>query len=346
MADRVSVAILGSGFAADLHASAFSRVPGADVVAVCSPNAEHARTFAGRHAIPRWETDHSVLLREVDCSAVVLATPNSLHKTLGIDALLAGRDLICEKPLAGSVADAKELVDSAARLGRRIFYAEQLVHAPAYRRVFELIRGGSIGSPFFIRHRGAHSGPHSRWFYDSAAAQGGVMLDMSSHGVELVRFLYGKPRPSSVYAFARTVRHSGITHLEDDAMVALDFGEERRAVVESSWAQLGGLCDRLEVYGTAGHLIVDLSPGPAVLGFSQTGFGYAAEKASVAPGWTPIAVDELTDLGYVAQAASIVGSLLSGQAPAETGEDGVRVLEILEAAYTSAAAGEVVRFEE
>lgn len=342
---RVKVAIIGSGFAADIHARAFSRLHNVDVVAVCSPHPSHARAFAEKHSIAHWATDHTQILRDGDFSAAVLACPNSLHRSVGLDVLAAGRDLICEKPLAGSSRDGRALVEAADRLGRRIFYAEQLVHAPAYRRVFDLVREGGIGSPFLIRHRGAHSGPHSRWFYEASTAQGGVLLDMASHGVELVSFFYGKARPVSVYAFTRTVMHGGTTTLEDDAVMALDFGQERRAIVESSWAQMGGLCDRLEVYGTKGHLIVDLAPGPGVVGYSQVGFGYTAEKAAGVPGWTPISVDELNEMGYVQQAVDIATCLASGSPPAETGEDGVRVLEVLEAAYASASSGAVVRLD-
>jgi predicted dehydrogenase len=166
---------------------------------------------------------------------------------------------------------------------------------------------------------------------------------MASHGVELVTSLYGKAQAQSVYAFARTVKHGGTTTLEDDALMVLDFGQERRAIVESSWAQMGGLCDRLEVYGTSGHLIVDLAPRPGMVGYSELGFRYATEKAAGVPGWTPISVDDLTELGYVAQAADIARSLAAGSSPTETGEDGLRVLEVLEAAYKSASTGEVVR---
>jgi predicted dehydrogenase len=111
------------------------------------------------------------------------------------------------------------------------------------------------------------------------------------------------------------------------------------ALAEESWAKPGGMDDRAEVYGSGGLAYADLLRGNAIHTYSQRGYGYAVEKAGATQGWSFTIYEEAWNYGFPQEMAHFVGCVRDDRPPLCTGEDGRAVLEVLFAAYASAAAG-------
>jgi len=340
--NKTKVAVLGSGFIADIHLECYHRfVPDAEVCAVWSRRPERGEAFAQKHHIPKFYPDLDQLLAESECEIVDVCLPNFLHHRATLAAARAGRHVIIEKPLAMNLAEADEMIRVCREEKRLLMYAEELCFAPKYERVRKLVLEGAVGRIFQLRQCEKHSGPHSDWFYDIAQSGGGAIMDMGCHGIAWCRWILGgNPAVRSVYAQMQNgLRHGHRTRGEENSVIMLEFASGAIGIVENSWARLGGMDDRIEVYGTGGSVYADLFQGNAALTYSEKGYGYALEKAGATTGWTFTVFEEAFNQGYPQELQHFVDCVRRGAAPVVTGEDGRAVLEIMLAAYASAGAG-------
>jgi predicted dehydrogenase len=337
--DPIGIGIIGSQFIAELHAEAFKRVTGAHIAAVASPTESHARTFAQKHHIPRWFTDYHELLQQDDVQIVSLCLPNDLHCQGTLDAARAGKHVICEKPLCRSLREADQMIASCRQAGVQLMYAEELCFTPKYVRAKLLVDEGALGKVYLVKQSEKHFGPHSAWFWDVDRSGGGVLLDMGCHGIEFARWILGRPRATSVYAQCGTYVHRDRTRGDDNAILIIEFENQAVALIEESWARLGGMDDRAEIYGSQGVTYADLLHGSALETYSERGYGYAVEKAPTTRGWTFTMYEELWNYGFPQEMQHFVDCIRHNTPPLVTGQDGRAVLEIILAAYASAGTG-------
>jgi predicted dehydrogenase len=142
-----------------------------------------------------------------------------------------------------------------------------------------------------------------------------------------------------------TFVHRTKTQADDHAVILVRFDTpagEVLGMAEESWAKKGGMDDAAEVHGSHGVAYADLLQGNAILTYSETGYGYAVEKAGSTRGWSFTAFEELWNYGFPQEFAHFVDCVAHNKPPLETGEDGKAVLEILLAAYQSAGSGQKV----
>ncbi|HEY8549118.1 MAG TPA: Gfo/Idh/MocA family oxidoreductase [Vicinamibacterales bacterium] len=343
-APRTKIAVIGAGFIADIHLESYHRfVPEAEVTAVLSRSAARAAALAEKYHVPQWFTDLDALLAEAECDIVDICVPNYLHAPVCLAAAAAGKHVICEKPLAITLEEADEMIAACARAGVHLMYAEELCFAPKYERVRQLAQEGALGRIYQLRQSEKHSGPHSDWFYDVDLAGGGVLMDMGCHAFGWFRWMLGRDaKVRRVFASLSTVAHRRRTRGEDNAVTIVEFEDDVVCVAEDSWAKPGGMDDRIEVYGTGGVSYADLFAGNSALTYSEAGYGYALEKAGSTRGWTFTVFEEAFNQGYPQELRHFVTSVRDGTRPAVTGEDGRAVLEIIYAAYESAALARAV----
>jgi len=149
---RVKVGIIGSQFAADIHAEAFRLMPDeAEVVAVASPTPGHAEKLAKKYDIPRVFTDYKQMLAEDDIEMVTIAAPNFLHARMTIDAANAGKHVVCEKPLCITLEEADLMIETCKRKGVLLMYAEELFFAPKYVKAKEMAEQGAFGKVYMVK---------------------------------------------------------------------------------------------------------------------------------------------------------------------------------------------------
>jgi len=338
----VGIGIIGSQFIAELHVEAFKRVPDARVVAVASPTTAHVKPFAEKHHIPHWFTDYRKLLELDEVQAVSLCLPNYLHCQATIDAAAAGKHVLCEKPLCMNLAEADQMIAACKKARVILMYAEELCFTPKYVRAKQLVDEGALGKVYLIKQSEKHFGPHADWFWDVERSGGGVLLDMGCHGIEFARWVLGRPQATSVYAQCGTYVHKDKTRGDDNTILIVEFANEAVALIEESWARLGGMDDRAEIYGSKGVTYADLLHGNALETFSEVGYGYAVEKAPTTQGWSFTMFEEMWNYGFPQEMQHFVDCVRQRSTPSVTGEDGKKVLEIILAAYASAGTGKKI----
>jgi len=338
---EVGVGLVGTGFIARVHAEAVSRSALASVRAVASRSADRAEAFARHWGIPAWHTDYEELVARKDVDLVCVAAPNWLHRDIVVAAAAAAKHVVCEKPLALTLAEADEMIAACRGAGVKLMYAEELCFAPKYVRAKELADEGALGEVYLVRQSEQHFGPHSDWFWDPELAGGGVLMDMGCHGIEFARWVHGKPQARSVSAEVGTFVHHERTRADDHAIVTIRFEGQRVGLIEASWAKPGGVDDRVEIVGSGGVTYADLLRGSSLTTFSGVGYGYAVEKAPDTRGWTFTMFDELWNSGFPQEMDHFVRCVAEDAVPDETGEDGRAVLEIIYAAYRAARDGRI-----
>ena len=340
---RTKVALLGAGFISDIHLECYHRfVPEAEVVAVYTRNAARAKAFAQKHHIAQWYDDLDRIIYDSGCDVVDICLPNFLHAEATLKAASAGKQIIIEKPLAVTLEEADAMIAACRKAGVRLMYAEELCFAPKYERVRHMVNEGGIGDIYMLKQSEKHSGPHSDWFYDVSLAGGGVLMDMGCHAIAWFRWMLNNAKAKTVLASMSTVLHKGRTKAEDNSVVIIEFENGVTAVAENSWANHGGMDDRSEVYGTAGVVYADLFMGNAAVAYSRNGYGYAMEKADTTVGWSFMVFEEVFNQGYPHELKHFIDCVRHDKQPVVTGEDGRAVLEIIYAAYASAAEGKKI----
>lgn len=211
---------------------------------------------AEAYGVPAWNNLEDAL-RESPANAVYVATPVFLHAPQSILCLRAGRDVLCEKPMAMNYAEACSM-EHAAREARRILgiaYYRRLY--PKVNRAKELMDGGAIGRPVFAEATShdwfkAVDG-HRSWLADPKRAGGGPLYDIGSHRIDLMNYLFGAPR--RVSGHLSTLVQS--LPVEDNASVLIDYENGVRAFVDVRWHSRIAR-DEFRIRGTDGE--IDLSP--------------------------------------------------------------------------------------
>lgn len=342
--DKVKVGLIGTGFVAGIHAHAFKMIPEAEVVAVASPTPGKAKAFAAKHGIPRAFEHYRDVLAIDEVEMVNLCLPNDLHAEVCIAAAQAGKHVVCEKPLCRTLDQADAMIAACKKARVLLLYAEELCFAPKYVRAKTLVDEGALARAFLVKQSEEHFGPHEPWFWDVNRSGGGVLLDMGCHSIEYARWVFGKPAIKSVFASLGTYVHGDKTHGEDHSLCIVEYEGGCTGLAENSWAKQGGVDDKAEIYGSGGFTRADLLRGNSLLTYSETGYGYAVEKAATTAGYTFTMYEEIWNYGFPQELAHFARCVRGQEQPVETGEDGREVLRIILAAYASAGMGRRIDF--
>lgn len=331
------ISLLGAGFIGRFYTATLHQGRGRDRVhTVYSRSAASARALAADFGLPRWTTDLGAAVGDSDTDVVVIGLPNDLHQAAVEAAAVAGKAVLCTKPLGRTAAEAKAMLEAVESAGVFAGYLEDLVYPPKTRKALQSVADGALGSILWVRSREAHPGPHSDWFWDVSRAGGGALIDMGCHCVEIVRSFVGKGnRPVEVMCWADTLVHP--VTAEDHAIALIRFESGAVGQVEVGWAFRGGMDLRDEVAGTQGTIWLNHWLRTGFEMFSAAGQGgYVAEKAEADTGWLFPVGDEAGELGYTEMFADMLSALDEGREPQERFWDGYVVNAVIDACYRSA----------
>ncbi|WGS48794.1 Gfo/Idh/MocA family oxidoreductase [Paraburkholderia sp. D15] len=263
-AGKLRLGVVGLGRLGKRHAENLAyRVPGASLVAACSP-VEEERAWARENLpAPRLYGEYAEVLADPEVDAVWLVTPSSLHAQQIIDALRAGMHVFCEKPLSLEVAECERVLAEAERyphLLATIGFMRRF--DPSYRDAYERIAAGEIGRPFMVRSQTTDKNDTDGFFVRFAGTSGGIFLDCTVHDIDVARWLLGKPRATRVYAAGTVALHEGLREFGDvDNGVAIcEFEGGKLAVFYASRTQAHGNDTHSEVMGTQGALAIGRVP--------------------------------------------------------------------------------------
>ncbi len=300
--------------------------PDSRVVAVMSSSAERARDYAARNDIPRAYDALDALLADPAVDVVYISTTNDLHHDQTIAAARAGKHVLCEKPLALTVEEAREMVEACAA-GVVLGTNHHLRNAVTHRALRRLISDGAIGQPLAARvFHAVYLPPRLQgWRVTAPAAGGGVIFDITVHDADTLRFVLDDEATEATALAARQGLAAG--ELEDAVMGVLRFGRGALAQHHDAFtvrhARTG-----FEVHGTDGSLYAeDVMTQDPVWRVTLRRDGAAIEEIDVG------APEDL-----YARSVRLFNAAVRGEgAPAATGEDGVRSLAIALAVRQSVA---------
>ena len=201
----IRIGLIGAGQRGQQHLENYQLVAGAEIVAVADINEALAQSVAARFKIPHVYTDYRDLLQRDDLEAVDICLHNNLHRPVTVAAMEAGKHVYCEKPMAGSYADAKIMYDTAQALGRRLAIQLFTLFKPETRAAKLLIDDGYLGELYHARSTGFRrrgrpyvDGYGTPTFVQKRHAAGGALYDMGVYHIARLLYLLGNPSVSRI----------------------------------------------------------------------------------------------------------------------------------------------------
>jgi predicted dehydrogenase len=326
------VAVIGCGWAGRRHAAAYLAA-GARVAWAVDPDPARVAALPGAG---RAAADWAAALADPAVAAVSVCLPHHLHRPAVVAAAAAGKHVLCEKPLAGSLADADEMAAAADRAGVTLMVAENVRFDPLVDQLEALVAGGAVGPVAVARMSreadlAASFLGDRRWFLDAAAASGGMLLSGGIHDVDVLLRLLGQVQ--EVYAVPARQRLAAMQG-EDTALVTLRFVGGAVAVLLETAASK----QALTAGGVERHtLVLDGEHGQLAV---------EGRRISRWPAERPDAGDQVLEVPeadtFALEVAHFLDCLRAGREPLTSARRQRRALEVVLAAYTSIAGGQPV----
>jgi 1,5-anhydro-D-fructose reductase (1,5-anhydro-D-mannitol-forming) len=328
MAKALGWGLIGaSTIAREWMIGAIRAQPGNEIVAVMSSDQARADQYAQANQISKAYSSLDALLADARVGAVYISTTNELHKGQTLAAAKAGKHVLCEKPLAVDLADAKEMVAACARAGVVMGTNHHLRNAGTHRKIRELIASGAIGKPLFARvFHAVYLPPHLQgWRLNKPAAGGGVILDITVHDADTLRFLLDAEPVEAVAMSQQANLASG--ELEDGAMSVLRFSNDVLVQLHDAFT-VKHAGTGVEIHGTEGSIVArDV--------MTQRPVGQVFLRDASGEREIPVEHGNLYSRALEAFNAAVRGE---GQ-PSASGEDGVRSLATALAVLESTRTG-------
>ena len=351
----IRVGVVGLGYAGATHMKAFFGHPDAELVAIAGKEPDRLKQLAEEFKVTKTAADWQELVADDTLDAISVATPNALHHPITVAALNSGKHVFCEKPLAITADEAREMV-AAAEANQRI-----LEVSFNYRRrediqyAHQLVSAGNLGRIYHSRvswKRRAGIPGLTSWFTSQALAGGGAAIDLGPHIIDSLLFMLGEPKVRAVSAVmhgelgragfgamdnSRQMQGSGAFEVEDLCSAILRLADGSSIALEITWAS---------------HAVDDEDISFELLGVQQgirifipryasedtlTIFrDDAGEHISDTPRMTS------TSTGHMAVVAEFIEHIVAGDWASHTGKFALHRTEIIDALYRSAKQGEEV----
>lgn len=333
---KVHLGILGTGSVfREFHAPVLVESKRVELVAAGNLRPGSLQALAKDLGIPKTYTDFALMAQDPEIDAVLIGLPNYLHASITIQMLEAGKHVLCEKPMALTVAEAQGMIDAADASGRKLMIAHMWRFDREIRWLRDVIDAGILGSVFKVKAQVVwEEGPASdSWYVCPEYAGGGALTDMGVHPIDTISFLFhDNIRPTRV--FAQTEAHFRPIDVEDTANVIIEYDNGMAALLEAGFYHnfSDGLPGSVQVFGTEGYA----RTFPTELHCRIEG-AWGQYRPCMPPR------RQHQDLAmYAAQLDHFVDCVLNDKPPTPGGSQGQRAVAVLEAAYRSARSGESV----
>jgi predicted dehydrogenase len=346
----IGLAIVGTGGMADGHARQFSGMRGVKVIACCDIDEGRAKHFAATHGIKRVTTDLAELLADNEISAISCVASDRAHAPVSISALRAGKHVLCEKPMATSLAEARNMVKAARAAGRVNMINFSYRDSFALQKAHQLVAAGMLGRITHVEASYLQSWLCSEFWGDWRKSQallwrlskdhcGGTLADIGCHIIDFATYVAGPVSRLSCQLSTLKKGEPGERegdyrlNADDNVVIAACFeGGALGSIHTTRWGTGHANALRLRVFGDEGALEVDLEKNSTELVLCQ------GKKARDRMEWKTIKCPKTPNIYR-----RFITGILTGQQEQPDFERGAQIQAYLDACYRSAASGETVR---
>jgi inositol 2-dehydrogenase len=323
---KLGIGVLGVGEMGRRHAENLRRnVPEARLLAIADVSQERARQVAAELEIDHAYSSLEAMLENKDIEAVLLATPDKFHAQTVITAARAGKDILCEKPLALNIAHAHEALAEVSKAKRRLQVGFMRRYDPAYAAAMKRIEAGEIGTPVIFKSVGRDKDQPPMAAYESNV-NGMIFYTNTIHDFDLARWLM-QDEVSSVHSYTTSAIRPEIVKYGDVVASVVNLQYQKGAIgnVESYAQAVYGYDVRTEIVGSKGSIFIgSLDRMPAVFLTAQGGEHALADHF----------LSRFAE-AYLEEVRDFVKTMLSDREPRISGEDGLKALAIAVAAEES-----------
>ncbi len=320
---------------AHLHAEAYIQhlraIPGVEMIGLADEDLARGQHYATQFDAPLFPSYEALLAARP--AAVVVCSENSKHRPLVEMAAAAGVHVLCEKPLATTLADAEAMIAACTRAGVTLMTAFPMRFSAPVTELKTRLDAGDLGRIYCCNatNQGQLPARHRAWFVDPELAGGGAIMDHTVHLVDILRW-YLASEVVEVYAQTNRIFHAAEVTVETGGLLMLTFANGVFASIDCSWS-------RPDVYPTWGGLTFELvSERGAVRvdAFKQNLTVYSQVHGRTT--WAHWGSD-----ADRAMLEEFVAAIREERPPHISGQDGYRTLQVAHAAYASASSGQPVR---
>ena len=335
----IRFAILGVGNIAPVHAAAIRATPGCELVAAATRDPARGQAFTAQYG-GAWHADYREVLARADVDAVTICTAHDLHAPLTQAAAAAGKHVWCEKPMATTVAECEAMLTACEQAGITLGVVFQSRFEPLTLKLKALIDSGRLGRLVWVSastlwHRDDAYYASRAWRTSPAQSGGGVLINQAIHALDLLVWLAGLP--AAVTAQARTLAHA--IEVEDAVQALLTYPDGKLGLVQATTAAYPGYPERLEFFGTNGSAVYHKGLGRLEWHLQEPREAGSEEAAISSGAARPM---DISTAGHTAQLQDFVAALRERRQPLLDGREGKRSLQLVEAIYQSARAGQPV----
>ena len=256
---KIGYAVIGLGRIADHFLRGVPETSNSTITALVSGHRDKAERIAAEHGVPKSSIysyeNFDEIAHNPAVDAVYVALPNSMHAEYTIRAAKAGKHVLCEKPMATSVADSEAMIAACKAANVKLMIAYRCLYDPTHARAFELVRSGALGQVQAIESGFGFNISPGEWRLNKKLAGGGPLMDVGIYSLNACRHLTGE-EPEKISAVASTIDHDGrFAEVEENVSWTMKFPSGIVASCNTTYgANLTGF---YRVHGSKGWLQLD-----------------------------------------------------------------------------------------
>ena len=334
---EVRVGLIGCGGISRAHVRGYTEHSAVGrVVAVADTDRERAEERARSLGCESVYADYRALLDRRDVDAVDICLPHFLHAPVALAAIAAGKHVLVEKPMATTLADARQMADAARGAGRILMVGHNQRYMPVHRQIKEWIDAGTLGRVFCIRADCNQYLKRRDWLTNNREAGGGVVISVAVHKLDLMRWLCGDVR--RVAAFG--CRGLGEIEGEDVAVISLEFAGGALGEFVALYAAKANPWQAMPPVGASPEYLILYGSNGVV--HTQGGL-FISDEAAGRDGFRR--VDVAGENSFVNEIGHYLECVATGRQPVSSGQRSLGTMAVLDAIYRAMNRREAVDVE-
>lgn len=336
MKDNVNLCLIGAGRAGMIHARNFvSKVPHARMISVCDPSEEACRAAVLELGIETYFTDYREALEDERVDAVVVVTPTAYHKDIVVAAARAGKHILCEKPMAMTQEECREMIAAAEENHVKLQVGFMRRFDASFMRAREILESGEIGDLVLVKSLTRGPSIPKPWMYDIHKSNG-PLAEVNSHDIDTMRWLSGSEF-KTVYALAGNYRcgeaREEFPDFYDNVILNTRFESGALGCLDGAQGVRYGYDARVEILGTCGSIMLGGLQDKTTVTYTKD----RGKTSDVIQSWTYLFRE-----AYVNEDISFVEAVREDSPVKVTGLDGLKAVQVVNAGNRSIVTGQVV----